>query len=180
MIFDFCFTSLPFFTDGSAGSALYTGSFDSGPQKRGFANGIRLNPALVADPSRLVVYQTLPSTTASGDPARPTFLRDQIQSWESDFTPSTALTGSTAIYRGTSGQFLDRIIATQSQAANNAVALRDGQETVVSTLRERMADISGVDTDKELGDLIEIQNIYAANARIVSAVRDMFDVLLRI
>lgn len=174
-------TSLPFFVDGANGSQLYTGSFDSGSQKRGFSSGIRVNPALIADPSRLVIYDTIaPGTTAIGDPTRPSFLRDQIQSWETDFTPAISLTGSTAIYRGTSGQFLDRIIATQSQAASNAQAMADGQDVVISTLRERFAEVSGVNTDKELSDLVAIQNIYAANARIVSAVRDMFDALLRV
>ncbi|PPD15464.1 MAG: flagellar hook-associated protein FlgK [Methylobacterium sp.] len=172
--------SIPLFVDGNSGSQLYTGSFDSGSQKRGFSTGIRVNPALLADPSRLVVYQTAPTTTSSGDPARPSFLRDQLQSWETDFTPAIALTGSTAIYRGTASQFLDRVIAAQTQASSNATALAEGQEVVLSTLRERSAAISGVDSDKELADLIEIQNIYAANARIVSTVRDMFDALLRI
>lgn len=172
--------ALPFFVDGASANQIYSGSLDGGPQKRGFASSIRVNAQLLADPSRLTVYQTVPTTTGSGDPARPSFLRDQLQSWQTDFSPSIALTGSTAVYRGTSSQFLDRVIATQSQAASNAQSLADGQRVVVSTLRERVAAVSGVQTDKELGDLIEIQNIYSANARIVSAVKDMFDALLRI
>lgn len=173
--------SLPFFVDASGTPVIYSGSFDNGPQKRGFSTAIRVNPALLADPSRLIVYDTiLPGTTNAGDPARPSFLRDQLQSWETDFTPAISLTGSTAIYRGTSAQFIDRVIATQSQASSNATALQEGQEIVVSTLRERVADVSGVSTDQELGDLIQIQNTYSANARIVSAVREMFDALLRI
>lgn len=173
--------ALPFFVDVSGNSTIYSGSFDSGPQKRGYASSIRVNPALLADPSRLVVFDTiLPGVTNAGDPARPSFLRDQLQSWETDFTPSISLTGSTAIYRGTAAQFIDRVIATQSQASTNADSLADGQDVVVSTLRERAADISGVKTDEELGDLIQIQNIYSANARIVSAVSEMFDALLRI
>lgn len=173
--------SLPFFVDQSGVPVIYSGSFDNGSQKRGFAASIRVNPALLADPSRLVVFDTiLPGTTAAGDPARPSFLRDQLQSWETDYTPSISLTGSTAIYRGTAAQFIDRVIATQSQASSNATALQEGQEIVVATLRERVADVSGVSTDQELGDLIQIQNTYSANARIVSAVREMFDALLRI
>ncbi|OYU46914.1 MAG: flagellar hook-associated protein FlgK [Rhizobiales bacterium PAR1] len=173
-------TAMPFFVDGNAGSQIYSGSWDSGSQKVGYANGIRINPALLADPSRLVVYQTVPTTTNSGDPTRPSFLRDQIQSWQSDFTPAVALTGSTAIYQGTSGQFLDRLVATQTQAAGNAKSLSEGQQVVLSTLQARAADVSGVKTDQELSDLVAIQNTYSANARIVSAVRDMFDALMRI
>lgn len=172
--------AMPFFVDGSSGSAIYSGSFDGASQKRGFAASITVNPLLVGDPSRLVISQTIPTTTGAGDPARPSFLRDQLQSWQTDFTPSIALTGSTAIYRGTAAQFLDRVIATQSQAASNAQSLSDGAQAVMANLRERFSDVSGVETDKELGDLIEIQAIYSANARLVAAVRDMFDVLLRI
>ncbi len=153
--------AIPLFVDANAGSQLYTGSFDGGSQKRGYSTGMRVNPALLADPSRLVVFQTVPTTTSTGDPARPSFLRDQLQSWETDFTPAIALTGSTAIYRGTASQFLDRVIAAQTQAASNSKALADGQEVVISTLRERAAAVSGVDTDQELADLIEVQNIYA-------------------
>ena len=91
-----------------------------------------------------------------------------------------ALTGSTAIYQGTAGQFLDRMVATQTQAAGNAKSLAEGQQVVLSTLQARAADISGVKTDQELADLVAIQNTYSANARIVSAVRDMFDALMRI
>jgi flagellar hook-associated protein 1 FlgK len=40
--------------------------------------------------------------------------------------------------------------------------------------------VSGVNSDEELSNLIEIQNIYSANARIVSVVKDLFDTLMRI
>lgn len=172
--------ALPFFVDSANGSTVYSGSLDGAPQKRGFAGSITLNPLILADPSRLIVYQTGAVTTGTGDPARPSFLRDQLQSAQTDFTPSVSLTGSTAIYRGTSSQFLDRVIATQTQAASNARSLSDGQKVVLDSLKSRVADVSGVKTDKELGDLIEIQNVYSANARLVSAVRDLFDILLRI
>jgi flagellar hook-associated protein 1 len=171
--------AMPFFVDGASGNAAYTGSFDGQPQRRGFAGGIKVNAALLADPSRLVVYNTSP-LTPSGDTTRASFLRDQLQSAVTHFTPSSALTGSNFAFSATTSQFLDRIISTQSQAANNAAALSEGQNVVVSSLRERFADESGVNVDQELADLIELQNTYSANARIVSAVKDMFDVLMRI
>ncbi len=139
---------MPLFVDGNAGSQLYTGSFDLGSQKRGYSTGIRVNPALLADPSRLVVYQTVPTTTSSGDPARPSFLRDQLQSWETDFTPAISLTGRHRFTAVRPDSFLDRVIATQTQAASNAEALSEGQEVVLSTLRERAAATSGVNKDQ--------------------------------
>lgn len=174
-------TELPFFVDGSAGNGVYTGSFDGGvPQKRGYAAGIKVNADLIADPSRLVVMQTTPTTTGSGDNTRPNFLRDQLKSAVVDFSPSSSLTGARVRYQTTAGQYLDRVIATQTQAASTAKTLSEGQDVVVSSLQERVADQSGVNIDKELSDLIELQNIYSANARMVSAVKDMFDILMRI
>jgi flagellar hook-associated protein 1 len=174
-------TEIPFFVDGTAGNTVYTGSFEGGvPQKRGFAGGIKVNPNLITDPSRLVVMQTTPTTTGSGDTTRPNFLRDQLKSAIVDFSPSTSLTGAKVRYATTAGQYLDRVIATQTQAASTAKTLSEGQDVVVASLQERVSDQSGVNIDKELSDLIELQNIYSANARMVSAVKDMFDILMRI
>ena len=62
---------LPFFLDGSK---PYSGAITAfGAQSLGFAGRIAVNPALLADPSRLVVYQTSP-LTAAGDATRPNFL----------------------------------------------------------------------------------------------------------
>jgi len=169
--------AFPFFVDSGANNGAYTGSFDQGSQLNGFAGRIVINPALLSNPSLLVGYQP---GLATGDSARPNFLRDQLQSAVSDFSPATALTGATTPYRGTLSQFLDRAIAIQSQAASSAQSLSEGQGVVLSALQDRAAQTSGVDKDQELGNLIEIQNIYSANARLVSAVKDMFDMLMRI
>src|SRR5262249_59096347 len=61
---------LPFFLDANS---PYTGAITSvGPQSRGLAARIAVNAGLVADPSKLVVYQTPPFTPAP-HPTRPTF-----------------------------------------------------------------------------------------------------------
>ena len=66
---------LPFFLDGSA---AYTGAIGAtGTQTVGFAGRIAVNASLVADPSKLVVFQTSPQT-AAGDPTRPNFIYDRL------------------------------------------------------------------------------------------------------
>ncbi len=169
--------SLPLFVDASTGNTPYTGSFDAGAQKRGFAQSIRVNTNLTADPAQLVTYQT---TTLSGDPARPTYLADRLANAQTRFSGSSALSGSSASYQATTAQAIDRLLASTGQAANSAKALSDGQNVVITSLQERAASISGVSVDTEMSDLVAIQNAYAANARVVSAVRDLLDTLLRI
>ena len=56
---------LPFFLDGTKPYSGILGAFST--QTTGFAGRIALNPALLADPSRLVIMQTSPAT--SGRPA---------------------------------------------------------------------------------------------------------------
>src|SRR5581483_8225304 len=66
-------TSLPFFTDGAA---PYTGAISgAGLQVTGYAGRSALNPALQADPSKLVLYA---SGTQTGDPTRPDFIYNQL------------------------------------------------------------------------------------------------------
>src|SRR4029077_13711612 len=67
--------ALPFFLDGAK---PYSGALTAfGPQSLGFAGRMTINPALLAAPSRLVVYQTSP-LTAAADPTRPNFLLNRL------------------------------------------------------------------------------------------------------
>ena len=54
-----------------------------------------------------------------------------------------------------------------------------GDEVVVSALQQRFNTQSGVNIDTEMSNLITLQNAYAANARVLSAVKDMLDTLMR-
>ena len=66
---------VPLFLDGNT---PYTGAITNlGNQSTGLAGRIGVNPALIADPTRLVVYQTSPLTDA-GDATRPNFIVSQI------------------------------------------------------------------------------------------------------
>ena len=56
----------------------------------------------------------------------------------------------------------------------------EGQQVVQASIESRFAAASGVSVDEELSNLIQVQNAYAANARIVSAVKEMMDLLMRI
>jgi flagellar hook-associated protein 1 FlgK len=49
---------------------------------------------------------------------------------------------------------------------------------VLSSLQQRFADNSSVNIDTEMSNLLDLQTAYAANARVMSAVKQMLDTLM--
>lgn len=168
---------LPFFLDGTL---PYTGAIDAvGPQAVGFAGRITVNAALLADPSRLVVYSTSPLTPA-GDTTRPAFLYDNLVNGKLTFSPRSGIGTTTAPFSGSLPAFLRQIISDQGAAAVSAANLKQGQDIVFSSLRERFNSLSGVNIDEEMANLLTLQNSYSANARVLSVVKEMYDALLNL
>jgi flagellar hook-associated protein 1 FlgK len=168
---------LPFFLDGND---LYTGEINSvGPQSVGLSGRIRVNPALNADPSRLVVYQTSPATS-TGDPARPNFIFDRLTNMQMTFAPSSAGGGSATAFNGSLPSYLREIISQQGDAAQVASRLKEGQDIVVNNLQQRFNETSGVNIDAEMANLLTLQTSYSANARVMTAVRDMLALLMQL
>jgi flagellar hook-associated protein 1 FlgK len=85
-----------------------------------------------------------------------------------------------APFSGTLDAFLRQVIGTQGEAASNASNLASGQEVVVNALKQRFSDGAAVNIDVEMANLLTLQNTYGANARVMSTVKDMFDMLLKI
>jgi len=141
----------------------------------------RRGPAVVldrADPSRLVVYQTSP-LTPSGDTTRPNFILDRITNGQLSFSAESGIGSATAPFSGTLPAFLRQVISRQGEAAESAARLKEGQDVVVNSLQQRMSNISDVNVDAEMANLLTLQNTYAANARVFSTVQQMFESLLR-
>jgi flagellar hook-associated protein 1 FlgK len=167
---------LPLFTDASA---PFTGEITAdGTQTTGFAGRIAVNPALFTDPTRLVIFQTAPPTPL-GDATRPNFISDQLTSGAFLFSPATGIGGSAAPFDGTLSAFIGQVVGFQAQAANAATNLKDGQEIVVNALQQRFTEKSGVSIDLEMSRLLTLQNAYGANARVMTTVKQMFDILLQ-
>jgi flagellar hook-associated protein 1 FlgK len=166
---------LPFFTDAAS---YYTGTITSaGAQSTGLAGRITVNASLLADPSKLVMYQ---AGTATGDPARPNFILDQITAAAFTYSPSSGVGSTTAPFKGSLSSYLRQVISVQGEAALNATHLADGQGVVVSALKARADEQSGVNIDREMATLLQLQSAYGANARVMSTVRDMIDMLMQI
>jgi flagellar hook-associated protein 1 FlgK len=165
---------LPFFTDGTTS---FTGAIGAlGSQSVGFAGRITVNAALAADPSALVAYA---SGTAAGDSTRPDFIYQQLTGTALSYSPDTGIGTIAAPFSGSLSTYLRQVISTQGEAAATASNLKQGQDVVLSTLQQRFNETSGVNIDQEMGNLLTLQNAYGANARVLSAVKDMLDMLLK-
>jgi flagellar hook-associated protein 1 FlgK len=168
---------LPFFLDGTKPYSGIIGAFST--QTAGFAGRIALNPALLADPSRLAIMQTSPATSAA-DATRPNFILSQLTNGVLDFAPEAGIGTTAAPFSGSLQTYIRQMISQQGEAAANADSLNQGQQVVVNTLQQRLADQSNVNIDQEMANLMKLQTAYGANARVLSTVRDMINALFQV
>ena len=163
----------PLFTDGAT---PFTGAITSrGSQVVGLASRITVNPTVAADPSSLIIYQ--PGTPA-GDSARPDFILQQMTGASLTFSPNTGIGTVSAPFVGSLTTYLRQVVSQQGEAASSANNLKQGQDVVLNALQQRFNEASGVNVDQEMANLLTLQNSYAANARVMSAVKDMLDALI--
>jgi flagellar hook-associated protein 1 FlgK len=169
--------TLPFFTDGN-GNTLYTNAIDGGRQQKvGFAARIAVNSDLLADSSGLI---KLNANTLPGDSTRPDFLWQRLTATNQMFSADTGIGGVAQPFSGSVVNFAQQIITHQSTATENALRLKDGQDVVLNSLQDRMAESTGVNIDSEMARLLQLQNAYAANARVMTAVKELFELLIRV
>jgi flagellar hook-associated protein 1 FlgK len=167
-------TAFALFTDGAA---PFTGAITgNGSQTRGFASRITVNAALLNDPASLVLYG---AGVTDGDATRPTFMLDQLTSATFAFPAQTGIGGVNSPYVGGLSDYLRQVLSMQGASAASASRLADGQQVVVNALQQRLNDASGVNIDQEIARLISLQTAYGANARVMTAVRDMLESLMR-
>ncbi len=165
---------LPFFTDVGT---PYTGAMStSGSQSLGLAGRIVVNSALLGDPTKLVAYS---SSIDAGDSTRPDFIYNRLTGAALDYSPQSGVGTQGSPFSGSLPSFLRQVISQQGAAAEAASNLAQGQDVVVNALQQRINDGSGVNIDTEMANLLNLQNAYAANARLLSAVQEMLDMLMK-
>ena len=141
----------------------------TGPnQPRGFAQTIAVattNPALLVD-------------GMAGDATRPQALRAGL---DADITfPATLGLAGNAVFEASALTGARRIIEVQGAAAEAAARLDEGQRVALAAVEGRFSEVSGVDIDEEMTQLVMLQTAYGANARVMTAVREMLETLMRI
>ena len=164
----------PLFVDSSTGQA-YTGLTNGTDNITGLAARISVNPKVVADPSLTVKYD---SSTLSGDGTRPQAILDALDGRTYAYSATIGIGSASTPFTGSFEGLLSQVINTQGAQVEDAQNVADGQSVVSSNLKERYDNSRAVDLDTELMSLIQLQNSYSANARVLSVAQELMDVLM--
>ncbi|MBN9363601.1 MULTISPECIES: flagellar hook-associated protein FlgK [unclassified Devosia] len=158
-------------------NADFTDSLDGVGQKLGFAGRISVNQAVVNDNKLLVQYT---GTTPLGDQDRLNQIVSNLDGMR--FAGAQGASGTTASFRlgGTVADIISQTINFQGNAAAAAISDRDTQEMTLDALTQRLDSEYGVDVDEEMARLMELQNAFAANARVMSVVQELMDALMQL
>ncbi len=157
----------------------------------GFAATIQVNAAVQSKPS------LVRDGTASGNPDNLAGYTGVIQNvlnytfgadrspgvpWLPSNTSGLGATGTlNAPYTAppTIGGLAATVLAAQAQESATTSTQADTEQAVQTTLANKLSTQSGVNMDTEMSHMIQLQNAYGANARIITAVQAMFDQLLQ-
>lgn len=193
---------LRLFTD-AAGTVPDATQPYAGSAQMGFAGTIRVNAAVTAAPSLLrdgthAVAATPGGPTAftpnaSGGPAGFATLLDRVldftfgteaasgAAWpgfpNSGLGPDGTLGASFAAPSTLEG-YGAAVSASHTAARAAATGRKDSAAAMKAGLEARFAQRSGVDIDAEMADMVTLQNAYAANAKVMATVQQMWDALL--
>jgi flagellar hook-associated protein 1 FlgK len=151
----------------------------------GFAGIIQVNPAVQADPA--AVRDGTPSINASGL-AGFTGIINQVLNATLGATPALASNVSglgpagnlNAPYAApaTLRALASTVLAAQAQESASTTNQLTTEQAVQSTLTGKLSAQSGVNMDTEMSLMIQLQNAYGANAKVIAAVQSMWTQLL--
>ncbi len=167
-------------TSRGAGGPSLSALFGVGATARAARlNGYAVRADIAADPSRLAVA-TLDTTAAVG--AKALSAADisgadalgQAGKTRLAFPSADGLPGATLSV----SDYAAKVSAATARRAADAQGAQTDAEAVAADATARRASVEGVNLDQELVDLTTYQQAYNASARMISAVRDLYDVLL--
>ena len=193
---------LTLFTDGSGTIPGGAGTPYTQSGYVGFAGTIQVNPAVTAAPSlvRDGTHNVAGSPTGAtafttGGPVGNTTLIDRVldyalgaQVQDGVDQPPAATSGlgvDGTISTGGQGAgslatLAANLVAAQAQAASGASSQHSAATALTSTLQSKLASETGVSVDTELSNMIQLQNAYSANARVLTTVNQMWSNLLAV
>lgn len=165
---------MPLFLD--AEGKPFTNSLSGTGQRLGFAGRIAINPAVVTDNTLLVNYT---ASTASGDSKRVDYLMEQFDSMR--FGSNTMVGAKNGGFRlsGTLTDMVSQVMEYQGSAIQTALSASETNTQTLDAITSRMEESYGVDINEEVSRLMELQNAYAANARVASVVQELLDTLMQ-
>ncbi|HEY8889415.1 MAG TPA: flagellar hook-associated protein FlgK [Clostridium sp.] len=182
-------------TDNTSIDNFFVNSDASGLESGITAGNITVNSAIIDDPMRIMVGAG--SNPGATDGTRALAIaqlrdvkfkipdntdgiaRDAFLSANTTSGDPTSLLAISSTTDGTTiGGYFTKIVndlAIQTQEATRTVT---NHELQLSSLEESRTSISGVSLDEEMANLIQYQHAYAANAKIISTVDELLDLIV--
>ncbi len=126
------------------------------------ASDIEVRSDLLLDPSRVATLKS----GAAGDGAL------LLELLDAENTPSPGLGGASP------SEFYGKIVADLGFQVQSTTSALQASETVMQSLERRRDQISGVDVDEELVDLVAFEQAFAAAAQYIQTINELDDELL--
>lgn len=83
---------------------------------------------------------------------------------------------------GTTGSTVDSyyksVINNIAVATQEASRQQDSQEDILADIQDQRSQVSGVSLDEETTNLIQYQHAYQANAKVISTIDELLDVVI--
>jgi flagellar hook-associated protein 1 FlgK len=143
------------------------------------ASTIRVNSALANSPSTLPTSELTEDTTSStwevgsGDGTTIKNLASAMKS-STTFADTAGLGTRTTTFAGYATNIISNVATTYTSASSTATTA----SSTLTQLSESFSNESGVNTDSETAKLTQLQNLYAASAQVITAVKAMYSSLL--
>jgi flagellar hook-associated protein 1 FlgK len=153
----------------------FTDSLSGRGQKQGFAARIQVNSAVLAD-NKYLVQSTVGGSM--GDDDRANYLLDQLTNMRFATPQSNVSELGSFRLGGSVGDQISQTMDFTGNVAADAQSSDETQQTAMTALNQRLDSEYGVNVDEEMARLLELQNAYSANARVISAVQDLMSKLL--
>ncbi|MBV9249376.1 MAG: flagellar hook-associated protein FlgK [Acetobacteraceae bacterium] len=180
---------LRLFTDASGGVPATSGTPPVQANYVGFASTIQVNQAVAATPS-LVRDGT--AAAATGLAGYTGVIQNVLQyTFGAEQAPGVPQPTSNIAGLGPTGNLsapyaasptlsglASAVVGAQAQVSSNTSTQLDAEQAVQSTLNSKLASDGGVNMDTEMATMIQLQNAYGANARILAAVQTMWSQLV--
>ena len=151
----------------------------------GFAGNIQVNPAVQAHPAMVRDGDVPPVPARAGYTDIINAVLNTVLGSSPPLVSQVAGLGQGGNLRApyvspaTLGQLAATMLATQAQQSAAVTAQADTEQAVQTKLASKLSEQSGVNMDTEMSHMIQLQNAYGANAKIIAAVQAMWTALLQ-
>ena len=98
----------------------------------------------------------------------------------SDTAISFTAAGDLGAINGTVSDYGNSVLSQFAIKADIANTLAQDLGLLQNNLTEKLGEVSGVNIDEELANLIIFENAYNASARLIATARELFDTLLEL